>query len=31
MEDVKYDFGYMYSYSDRPGTYAGKHFEDDIA
>jgi len=27
---VKYDFGYMYSYSERPGTSAAKNLEDDI-
>ena len=31
MEYVKYDFGYMYAYSDRPGTAAGKNLEDNIA
>lgn len=31
MEEVKYDFGYMFSYSERPGTYAARHFEDDIS
>src|SRR5210317_2264160 len=30
MEYVKYDFGYMYSYSDRPGTAAGKNLTDNI-
>ena len=30
MEYVKYDFGYMYAYSERPGTYAGKNLEDDV-
>lgn len=30
MDYVKYDFGYMYAYSERPGTYAGKNLEDDI-
>ena len=30
MEYVKYDFGYMYSYSDRPGTAAGKNLADNI-
>ncbi|MBL6654733.1 MAG: tRNA (N6-isopentenyl adenosine(37)-C2)-methylthiotransferase MiaB [Flavobacteriaceae bacterium] len=31
MEEVKYDFGYMFAYSERPGTYAAKHFKDDIS
>ena len=30
MEEVKYDFGYMFAYSERPGTYAARHFKDDI-
>lgn len=30
MEYVKYDFGYMYKYSDRPGTAAGKNLEDNV-
>ena len=30
MEYVKYDFGYMYSYSERPGTAAGKNLADNI-
>lgn len=30
MEKVKYAFGYMYKYSERPGTMAGRKFEDDI-
>ena len=30
MEYVKYNFGYMYSYSERPGTLAGRKMEDDI-
>lgn len=30
LEYVKYDFGYMYAYSERPGTYAGKNLEDDV-
>jgi tRNA-2-methylthio-N6-dimethylallyladenosine synthase len=27
---VKYDYGYMFSYSERPGTPAAKKFVDDI-
>ena len=30
MEYVKYDFGFMFAYSERPGTMAGRKFEDDI-
>lgn len=30
MEYVKYDFGYMYAYSERPGTLAGRKMEDDV-
>ncbi len=30
METVKYSFGYMYAYSERPGTMAGRKFKDDI-
>lgn len=30
MEYVKYDFGFMFSYSERPGTVAGRKMEDDI-
>ncbi len=30
MEAVKYSFGYMYSYSERPGTLAGRKMEDDV-
>jgi tRNA-2-methylthio-N6-dimethylallyladenosine synthase len=30
MEYVKYGFGYMYSYSERPGTLAGRKMEDDV-
>lgn len=30
MEFVKYNFGYMYSYSERPGTLAGRKMEDDV-
>jgi tRNA-2-methylthio-N6-dimethylallyladenosine synthase len=30
MEYVKYDFGFMFAYSERPGTTAGRKMEDDI-
>ena len=30
MEYVKYDFGYMFAYSERPGTMAERKFEDDV-
>ena len=30
MEQIKYDFGYMFKYSERPGTYAGKKLDDNI-
>ncbi|HET8885429.1 MAG TPA: tRNA (N6-isopentenyl adenosine(37)-C2)-methylthiotransferase MiaB [Salinimicrobium sp.] len=30
MEYVKYDFGYMFSYSERPGTLAERKLEDDV-
>jgi tRNA-2-methylthio-N6-dimethylallyladenosine synthase len=30
MDYVKYSFGYMYSYSERPGTLAGRKMEDDV-
>ena len=28
--DVKYSFGYMYAYSERPGTMAERKLEDDV-
>ena len=31
MEEVKYDFGYMFAYSERPGTYAARNFNDDVS
>ena len=30
MEYVKYSFGYMYAYSERPGTLAGRKMDDDV-
>ena len=30
MEYVKYNFGYMYSYSERPGTLAERKMDDDV-
>jgi tRNA-2-methylthio-N6-dimethylallyladenosine synthase len=30
MEFVKYDFAYMYKYSERPKTLAERKFEDDV-
>ncbi|MCU0367233.1 MAG: tRNA (N6-isopentenyl adenosine(37)-C2)-methylthiotransferase MiaB [Cyclobacteriaceae bacterium] len=30
MDAVKYDFAYMFHYSERPGTLAAKKFMDDI-
>lgn len=30
MEYVQYNFGYMFTYSERPGTLAGRKMEDDV-
>ena len=30
MEQVKYTFGYMYAYSERPGTLAERKMKDDV-
>lgn len=30
MREVEYDYGYMFAYSERPGTPAHKRLEDDI-
>lgn len=30
MNYVKYDFGFMFAYSERPGTLAGRKMEDDV-
>ena len=31
MDAVKYSFGYMYAYSERPGTLAGRKMKDDVS
>ncbi len=31
MEKVKYDFAYMFFYSERPGTLAARKYKDDIS
>lgn len=30
MDDVQYDFGYLFYYSERPGTLAAKKYADDV-
>lgn len=30
MEEVRYDYAFMFQYSMRPNTYAARHFEDDV-
>ena len=30
LEEVQYDFGYMFIYSERPGTPAAKKYPDDV-
>ena len=30
MKQVKYNFGYMFKYSERPGTFAAKKFDDNV-
>jgi tRNA-2-methylthio-N6-dimethylallyladenosine synthase len=30
MEQVKYSFGYMFAYSERPGTMAARKLKDDV-
>ncbi len=30
LNDVVYDFGYMFTYSERPGTPAAKKYKDDV-
>jgi tRNA-2-methylthio-N6-dimethylallyladenosine synthase len=31
MDEVKFDFSYMFFYSERPGTLAAKKFPDDVS
>ncbi len=31
MDEVRFDFSYMFMYSERPGTLAEKRFRDDVA
>lgn len=31
MEHVRYDFGFMFAYSERPGTLAARKLEDDVS
>ncbi|WP_185855906.1 tRNA (N6-isopentenyl adenosine(37)-C2)-methylthiotransferase MiaB [Blattabacterium cuenoti] len=30
MNNIKYNYGYMFSYSHRPGTYAYRKFQDNV-
>ena len=30
MNEVKFDFAFMFKYSERPGTYAADHLDDDV-
>jgi len=30
MEEVKFDMAFMFKYSERPGTYAHEHLDDDV-
>ncbi len=30
MEEVGYEFAFMFKYSERPGTFAQRHLPDDI-
>jgi len=30
MEDIRFDAAYIFKYSERKGTYAAKHYEDDV-
>ena len=31
MKEVRFDFAFMFKYSERPGTYAADHLADDVA
>jgi tRNA-2-methylthio-N6-dimethylallyladenosine synthase len=31
MKEVRFDFAFMFKYSERPGTYAAEHLADDVA
>jgi tRNA-2-methylthio-N6-dimethylallyladenosine synthase len=31
MEEVKFDFAYMFAYSERPGTLAARKYKDDVS
>ncbi|MFA6127553.1 MAG: tRNA (N6-isopentenyl adenosine(37)-C2)-methylthiotransferase MiaB [Bacteroidales bacterium] len=31
MKEVRFDFAFMFKYSERPGTYAADHLSDDVA
>jgi len=31
INHVKYDYGFMFSYSERPGTLAGRKLDDDVS
>jgi len=30
MKEIQYDYGYMYAYSERPGTAAARNMVDDV-
>ncbi len=30
MEQVKFDYAYMFKYSERPNTYAARNYQDDV-
>ena len=30
MQEVRFDFAFMFKYSERPGTYAAEHLKDDV-